>query len=233
MPYLRPSRFRRLIRKQGERIEYEKAIPATDHNPDIENYHHETGKYNLAGRLTKIAGHIYVPTPLASDVRVFLHSQTRAMTTEEFGIVQVGEITIANMPDEVRFVTPDRLWAIQRSEVTREVQKRGEEKLKHERPLAPLRAWSDNGVVVTTYVAGVDFRLVGRGVEWLTTNRPANGQLFSIEYSAVPCYYYLGESERGARPSLGGRFEFERQERGFLPQFGTLTRYHPSQTQAE
>ncbi len=213
MPFLNPARFRAALRRQGERVRWFKALESSDYNPT----------YNAYDRNSPVEtefGFVYVEQTLAPDVRVLITGFRTTMQTPDMGLIKVGNCKIACLPDEVLLNRMDRLVLLQRTETTREVIRRGVDRLL--RPYAhAIKRIDQMGAGGTTTFSPGDYELSedGTSIVW-TSGGPDIDSDYSVEYAFRPIMWYLNDDNQSARPSKYGEL---------LPQRGTLTMMHPSQ----
>jgi hypothetical protein len=176
---LNTAPFKSLMRQFKMRFEWIKAMPCSCYDPR-QNYD--------AQRSCDKCDHGYVYRDQGAFYGA-VEPTTTTMQHPEWGIVQVGELTLVTMPDEVPFGPFDkvRLFRGQRERVR---VSRGDNSLGHTHIITVDEIADDDTVYheVTDYTVN---RTTGI-ITWVTTG-PTNVYAADITYQ--PTYWYLGSGE--------------------------------------
>ena len=214
--HLRPERFRKAIRRHGKLVEWWKAIPTSDYNP-------ETNAYDRDSDTATEYGHIYVKQTLDNSVRALIQQVTKEVVDPNIGMIQVGDLHISFMPDEINPVRMDKFVLLETVETTREVHDKDVADVLHQADVVDIVSVQSNDG--TVYVEGVDFELDGAEIVWLdgdeSASPPAGAPGYVVEYRYHPVYWYLGVrgQTRGEQDGVP------------LPCNGVLTLKHPAAVQ--
>jgi hypothetical protein len=184
--------YRIHMRQLGETVRWFKCLPSYD-----------------AGFITSstaTAGFRWAEATVSAAVRVLVREQREEFQHPEFGLIHVGDMIMTTMADEIRvafqdqFVFPQRL-ATEREAVTRAAS--GDDSLVHPYPVSLLAVSDANrSYVVGTAAAGDCYLTVGGAVAWRVgaAHKPTAGNVYTVEYSYNPLYWYMSGKERAPRP---------------------------------
>lgn len=214
---LNPENFRALIRRHGEPCLWQRAMPCNCTSSESAEDTEPCGECEQGFRYTNMV--------LDAAVRVFIDKTTRGFVDAEMGPIAKGTTTVAAMPDELGLSFADKLILPRRVAWHKAVYNRGSgdtDTLKRTPALSIKQVQRVEPATgeVTLYVPGVDYRLEGNAIEWLSGgSSPAAGQSYSLLHSYKVTYWFLGEFKQEAPPSqFGGQL---------LPLLGALDVKHP------
>lgn len=208
---LNTAAYRQLMRSSGERVVWLKALPCDCYDPS-------TGYDQQRGCNTCSFGMVYREQPIGANVRVLIGQLRQNYEHPEFGLIQVGQLTVQTMPDEIRLGNLDRLVLLERRELARERVRRGDDLLDQDFPVQ-LEAVAGGE---TVYRVNTDCALdaANRKIIW-QSGGPAEGSVYAVEYFYRPVYWFVAGEETPPRPVPGMH--------NMTPQKGFLVRKHPGE----
>jgi len=207
---LNATAYRQQIAALGENVRWFKRLPSYDAT-------------HLASTAAT-AGKRYVEQVVPTSVKVLVREQHAEYNHPDFGLLQVGDLTVTCLSDQIRIGHEDELvfpnrWDVAREAVTRAAS--GNDELQQRFPKR-LIAVSDEtrSYVVGNTLAG-DCYLDEGEVVWRSAaaHKPAAGGVYTIEYAYNVVYWYTTGRERAPRPIPGSI--------GLTPQQVILTRKLP------
>jgi len=201
---LNPAAWRILNLQSGERVQWLKAMPCDCYDP--------TANYDAQRSCTNCDhGWVYRDQ---GEQRALVAEQRRHILNPELGWVQFSELKLTTL-EGMRIGTGDKVVLLDRTALARERLHRGADTLPHLYPVEVLVVADGS----TVYAAGSDYRvnLTTRAVTWVTAG-PDN--VYAVEYTYRPEYWFMGDDLRPQRPAGLGD--------GQTPQRGTLSLDPPS-----
>jgi hypothetical protein len=184
---LNRTAYVQLLATMGEAVRWFKALPTYDaaHIADS----------------TATVGKRWVEQAVPLRTKVLAREQKDEYEHPDFGLIHVGDLIVTMLDDQIAVVFQDIFVFPGRTEVTREAVTRGTgttDALLQEYPVR-LVAVSD---AARTYRNGPDYTLdTAQEVAWTVGGTaPTAGDVYTVEYTYNPVYWYMSGKERAARP---------------------------------
>lgn len=190
--------YRQQMRMMGEPIRWFKGFPCSCYQPLTNSFDPTCTRCR--------DGVEYIEQTLASTVRVLVANLKKRYEHPEFGLLEVGELTITTMPDEVLLAFKDRVVLMGRTAVAREAVTRladlpggieQSDPVLEGYPVALLSVVFEGH----EYTIGTDCALVNNRISWLADgDAPNAGEHYAVEYQYRPHFVYLAMDETPPRP---------------------------------
>jgi hypothetical protein len=183
--------YRTQMRMMGEPVRCLKGFPCSCYNARTNSFDPDCTRC--------LQGVEFVEQDVAA-YKVLIANLKKRYEHPEYGLLEVGELTICNMANELLLAFKDRIVLTGRRAVAREAVTRaasGPDTLIQDFPVSLMAVYFEG----TSYTVGEDCTIEAGKVVWLPDGQaPAAGSIYAVEYHYSPVYWYLAQDETPPRP---------------------------------